>query len=552
MKKFYTAIALMFVVATALAQGVTTHDLQSAAMSNNAVSRMSAEIPQLRVVDAAGKKVVKRMLKAAETTLPTKDDIISVQPEGTLYKNMYRRANVYLASTGASTNRVYDGYVGDIVVSKDGKKLYMKDPYLKFAPKTWIVGDLGEDGIVEFKFPQAIYYQGGDDEFTGYAWKMTITSESIAPDETTQSVKFKWTGSSLTQVNDDDIIGLTNENGEWMGYGALENSFTTLTDAANKPVDLSNAQGCRMTYLETNGNTATASLQMVIDGNDMYIGGIYNPDFWIKGTISGDKVTFPAQYLGVNKSTTHAYMMPYDISSYQAMQTLEFSYDAENGILTNEQAIEINIGKNNMSSLGMYLCPKIEKTDYAVDTPANPEVAQVYAYGFDPAEPEVAAIIYNLSNLSATGKQLNEDNIYYNLYLDDELQTFYKSEYTYIAADMTDIPYAYTDSYSNWFNGEKGWDFKVGNQQQFVYIYKPFSRIGLQAIYVDGENRYASQVVDYELTDGINDAIVDNGAEKSVSYCDVSGRKLSAPAKGISLKTITYANGKTKTVKVLK
>ena len=66
--------------------------------------------------------------------LPPVSDIISTQPEGTLYKNMSRSCNGF----DYGIERKYDSYAGDIVVSSDGKKLYMKNPMLCFSTG-WIV-----------------------------------------------------------------------------------------------------------------------------------------------------------------------------------------------------------------------------------------------------------------------------------------------------------------------------------------------------------------------------------------------------------------------------
>lgn len=550
MKKFYFITALAFAASTAMAQGIASVCVADADAAS--LSRSGDGTRKLYVVGSHTTKAAE-LTDQMETALPSKDEIIKSQPEGTLYKNMYRSANVYVAYGTAATNRVYDGYAGDIVVSADGKKLYMKNPFVKFAPGTWIVGDLDEEGNVEFKFPQAVYHEEGDNgELTGYAWKMSVTGGAIAIDDTSQSVKYKWTGTSLTQANQSEVIGFTNENREWLGYGVFQNTFSTVSEKPAKPTDMSNAADYRMTYYDMSGNTATTLLKVVTEGNDMYIGGIYNPDFWMKGTIDGNTVTFfGPQYLGVNNATTHDYMMPFDIDTSQATEYIEFQYSSALGKMSSKGTIEVNIGKSNLSSLAMYVYPYLEKVNFTVGTPAKPEIKGVMPYGSDPNEPEIAAVLYELNNKTVTGGELNENNIYYRLYLDGELQTFGLPNYRYLKADMTEIPYAFTDSYTNMMNGSKGWDFQVIDGQQYIYIYKPFSQVALQAVYEDGDKLYESQLANYTVT-AINDAVSDEATVTGVTYHDLSGRTLTAPAKGISLKTITYANGQTKTVKVMK
>lgn len=51
---------------------------------------------------------------------------------------------------------------------------------------------------------------------------------------------------------------------------------------------------------------------------------------------------------------------------------------------------------------------------------------------------------------------------------------------------------------------------------------------------------------------GISQTIVDKGEVASITYYDLNGSRLNAPAKGISIRKITYRNGKTATDKVIK
>lgn len=51
---------------------------------------------------------------------------------------------------------------------------------------------------------------------------------------------------------------------------------------------------------------------------------------------------------------------------------------------------------------------------------------------------------------------------------------------------------------------------------------------------------------------GISQTVVDKGEVASITYYDLNGSRLNAPAKGISIRKITYRNGKTATDKVIK
>ena len=51
---------------------------------------------------------------------------------------------------------------------------------------------------------------------------------------------------------------------------------------------------------------------------------------------------------------------------------------------------------------------------------------------------------------------------------------------------------------------------------------------------------------------GISQTVVDKGEVASITYYALNGSRLNAPAKGISIRKITYSNGKTATDKVIK
>lgn len=99
----------------------------------------------------------------------------------------------------------------------------------------------------------------------------------------------------------------------------------TWTMTATEP----DAQGNKQQY--------TYSANVAIVGSDMYIQNIAYEDAWVKGTISGNKVTFPAkQYVGDYQSIKLYF------AGYQGGESLVdvvFSYDAAAGRMTTDQFI---------------------------------------------------------------------------------------------------------------------------------------------------------------------------------------------------------------------
>ena len=138
--------------------------------------------------------------------------------------------------------------------------------------------------------------------------------------------------------------------------------------------------------------------------------------------------------------------------------------------------------------------------------------------------------------------------MYYNIYLDDEVFTFDPVTYIGLSSALTDVPYKFEDNIN--------FDiYMSGNGRHTVYIYTTdFAKVGVQSIYTAGDEVNRSEVVYVKNPSysGINE--VASGAQiVSTRYYDLSGRELSkAPAMGIYLQLVTYSDGNTTAIKVVK
>ncbi|MCI5571611.1 MAG: hypothetical protein MR386_08100 [Prevotella sp.] len=80
-------------------------------------------------------------------------------------------------------------------------------------------------------------------------------------------------------------------------------------------------------------------------------------------------------------------------------------------------------------------------------------------------------------------------------------------------------------------------------------------KIGMEAVYVDGDLRFGSGITEYYPNGdptGVDMTEATVKQIKSVDFYDLSGRKLSAPAKGICIRTITYTDGSKASRKIVK
>lgn len=155
-------------------------------------------------------------------------DILTEQPAGKLYSNLYQTAKGFGLSAVGLAYGALESFATDYVVADDGSA-FLKDPYSSLVTNSWLKGVKAEGDTVEFKLPQPIYheeYEGEDYLF--YASRMVLDavwSESdqdtiltYVPDTVTQTVKFVWRNDSLIKQGD-CLLGLVDEGGVWVGYG---------------------------------------------------------------------------------------------------------------------------------------------------------------------------------------------------------------------------------------------------------------------------------------------------------------------------------------------
>lgn len=101
-------------------------------------------------------------------------------------------------------------------------------------------------------------------------------------------------------------------------------------------------------------------------------------------------------------------------------------------------------------------------------------------------------------------------------------------------------------------NGEEGWkkytiDLGAYKDNNFIsFGFYAYTGGHLECIYLDNISVEAS------TSTAISDAMTGGKTIQRVNYYDLSGKNVIAPAKGVFIKTITYADGSKKSVKVMK
>ena len=516
----------------------------------------------------AAKKInpFKSAVKQSVTRAGEDFNIITEAPEGRT--EVYSLSGLaYYSFWGYIMGVSHEGTLGQIVYCDDNT-VYIKNPISQFATNSYIKGTIDGDEIT-VKLPQPIYQEDYDGEVYNYQIERLAYSEDeeggwYYRDENSSEVKFTLRNDSVIWAEDtlgDVMLGLCDDTGEWMGYGDYNMVYSKVTDTVvEAPADMT----CEDWVLKANDDGHF--VKVGFSGKDVYVGGIYEtmPDAFVKGTIDGDKVVFKSgQYLGPDESLNcHAYFvtggseMVWDdvymewYSSPYLTEQIELSYDAEAKTMIadskNDSTMFINSGKAHIYYIEAFDAPEFRyqaPIEGAVK-PATPEFLSLspydeyYGYGY---------IDFIVPKFDVDGRMLDTDKMHYNLFIDDELFTFYPDEYIALTEEMTNVPYDFTDSYDIYDNGT----------EKMIYFYTTgFEKIGVRSTYTadNGESK-DSEIAWYYVnggTVGINAAEAGAKGVKSVVYTDLSGRRVAKPVRGIYIKTEVYDDGTQKSVKMLR
>ena len=571
MKKFTLAVLAAAFVLSMSAQKVVQP--QRSLQKAFAETQVEAGAVKKLMETKAGKPLAAKKInpfnsaaKQAQTRAGEDFNIITEAPEGRT--EVYSLSGLaYYSFWGYIMGVSHEGTLGQIVYCDDNT-VYIKNPISQFATNSYIKGTIDGDEIT-VKLPQPIYQEDYDGEVYNYQIERLAYSEDeeggwYYRDENSSEVKFTLRNDSVIWAEDtlgDVMLGLCDDTGEWMGYGDYNMVYSKVTDTVvEAPADMT----CEDWVLKANDDGHF--VKVGFSGKDVYVGGIYEtmPDAFVKGTIDGDKVVFKSgQYLGPDESLNcHAYFvtggsemvwddvyMEWYSSSYMTEQ-IELSYDAEAKTMIadskNDSTMFINSGKAHIYYIEAFDAPEFRyqaPIEGAVK-PATPEFLSLspydeyYGYGY---------IDFIVPKFDVDGRMLDTDKMHYNLFIDDELFTFYPDEYIALTEEMTNVPYDFTDSYDI---------YDYGTEKMIYFYTTGFEKIGVRSTYTadNGESK-DSEIAWYYVnggTVGINAAEAGAKGVKSVVYTDLSGRRVAKPVRGIYIKTEVYDDGTQKSVKMLR
>lgn len=537
--------------------------------SNAFHSMDKSQISLAECVKKNGKKV-----KAAAATRAESEnfstDIIDQQPAGSK-TDWTKSCAGYYSFWGIIGCEEMSGVVQQIVEGEDGK-LYLNVLFSQFPlGDIWVAADKNADGGFSISAGQCVYaeeYEGEMGYF--YLTPMALGDYNDEIDDFDyiyyDSVDFNYVDGSYVQADPEVILGLceidetTDWEYWWSGYGDANIVLAPLTsEMASIPDNLISSVERWAALTDGSGYF----VDVIVDGNKMYTKGlIYGiEDGVMVGDIEGDKVTFKAgQFVGMDYYWTWTYVYGGKVETVWNEEwewddivatitgDLVFKYDAENKRMITENAI-IVAGSYSDNLEEVVPVGYIEELTVELQhrnpdaVPQNPYDVAFYDemeyYGSNTLD-------FKIPELDVDGNLLDSANLYYRLYVDGDLFTFYGDEYI-------DVPEEGVDMLNcNFTNFEDIW---VSGISKSIYLYfEGVDEIGIQSVYLQpvegGEPKeLVSEIVSIE-TNAIKN--VETSETISSKWYDLQGREVKNPAAGIYLRVDAKADGSKRGVKVVK
>lgn len=385
-----------------------------------------------------------------------------------------------------------------IQVGFDGNDVYVQgfDPYL---PDAWIKGELTADGKIKFAAPQYFGPYDNDGEeldmfFVVYDFGTETCPETIEVNYDAEKGVIEWS---------EDYAILTNSEFELSpsiyGYyvlsvlrrGAMVYPDPQVpADAIAATAEEYQFKGVRELQDEETGEYYEEEYKIpvfvAIDGNDVWVQGVAQdiPDKWIKGTLDGNKVTFPTgQHIG-----TYPFWLwefEYFLAGYgnNGMEDIVMNYDAEAGKLTMESPEYWMI-----NAAWLVPDPNLYFSDVSITkvldvaaTPAQPEITNASLNSFYPY------ISFAIPTEDVDGNPILTGKLYYRFFSETEHEVspivLSPNEYTMLSEEMTEIPYNFTD------------DYDIYNYELYLNMdFSEWNKIGIQSIYRGGGEEKTSEI----------------------------------------------------------
>lgn len=515
-----------------------------AAVSAMAVSMEAAPVtyaPQVR-------------MNAAEVN----DEVIYDAPEGEL-SWLDRTCDGFVTQAYEATHGQILGSVVQMVEGEDGY-VYLSHMASEYPVNTWTRFER-EGNTLVMEGVQAIYVEYDEDydeELIVYLapMKLEVNENNVGTFVVTDDCRYVLNigeDGSFASADPKMLLGVCvhtpdetvegNDVWIWKGFGDWD---IKMVPANAEPVAI--PEGIEVANWVMNDGYMNNFVQVAIDGDDFYVNGVDRslPDAWVKGKIADGKVTFPSgQYLGADMDIYYySYFCGAEFfdetdkegETYRACSMADsavFAYDEEAGKLTMERGYIINSTPKDLFPLYFY-----EDVEIGLQH-RNPEVAPEAAYNVEFYGDEWdQSVWFMLPNVDVEGNILYTSNLFYEVYVNGELQYFNISDENGNTVNTSRIPYLYDDWMDFWVDTTDPRDHTV-----YLYYDGDVTSVGIRSIYVNenGEDVY-SEMAYWGETISV-DRVAGDNVPVSVKCYDLQGRQINGKHAGVAVKVATYSDG---------
>lgn len=520
--------------------------------SDGVTTALAADCPQFTIVKGSEKM-----------SSPAMDPLTMINYQ------MSRNDSVFYISWGTNVDQSrVKARVGEIIVGSDGS-FYLQNPVFTQPIGTWLKGELS-DGTVDFTLPQAMAFAQYEDGTVTRILASVIHQEenTFVAEEGESVVKFSWDGDTLRSIDPTVKIGLILEDtGNWTGYGDWDIEMTVQHDTPSVYNGYADAHDYGLSGYDYNFmycQDLAFGVKMRIDADKVILSEIPSAPAGsvVIGSIDGDKVSFPTQYLGIDSvNMCHVYFQPliqhltfdeqYVYPENTCVDSFNLTINREKMTFTADEdnAYSINCGKGDLLTIdtrGMLHGARFNPFDK--NSPATPGIGQIYMYANTNPDWGFACFSYPLKDID--GNYLDPQQLYYRIYLNDDLLDLDTSVYTGFDTDeptVTDIPFLFNNSANifafNW------------NYMHQIITYSAWDKLGIQMVYkAGGEERcsdifYSDQTVVPTQLEEISD--FSGRTLLKSEYYDLTGRQISNPEHGVYIRIDKFSDKTVRSEKVI-
>ncbi len=565
MRKFYTTLSALCIawvslsaqpVAPVCLKGVESGQVASVIASqsiskNNGrlAARKAAKHHAFSVDDNVS---VKRAVAGPSDNQP----YISERPAGT--SQFYSKTCIgygYNWLMGRWVDEVDTG-VSEIVTAPDGKTVYLYAPFAYYPTQGWIEGTR-EGNVITFNLPQIANqedYYGTIYEDYALCLKMSDEESQWYDPMEDQVYSFNVGEDGVLSSADPSVmIGFCawdGKNWAWQACGDVDVTLTPITDKiVEVPADSEFENWWMVDYI------LAQSVPVSFSGSKVYFKGLFPdmPEAVVEGDMEGSKVTVKSgQFLGAYwDNLTPAYFIAVQGSLqegemiYDLCDEIVFDYDSQARTLKSTGSYAISVFKDRILYYDVVDSPEI-KFQSIDDVNVTSLLTPVYGIYY-PEEPEYgyeAELQFMLPQVDADGQVLDTSKIYWNLIMDDEVFVFMPDEYMDLWEDMVNVPYGFNSDYEF---------FSEGCTNGLLIYPWGYDNLGVRSLYIDGDKTVQSDIMWVPgFESALKDVTLGSTEIKSIRYFDLQGRQVENPSAGLYIRSVTFADGRVKTSKIVK